>query len=748
MSTTTTTTNNQINHRQAKRLIPDPIRTSSNNNSHSSSSSSRQLTGRGPRHTYRHINHQHGTIGTFTVRLLEGCDLTRRHWSALGLGPLRHLGLSGATGEVSSFGSFRLGFWGPGTDNGDDEYEYNDVEEMVVMKEVSGGIKEVWEGVKVSTKNNDDDDDDAPSFSTTNNITSRSTLQQQQQQQQQQTFMPSMATPPRNIKSTEQGNISSSAVAASVTPLLDPFDTGSLRSGIISNTPTQSPLHQFPIPTQQQHSTTTKKEGWEGGGGGQAQKSNPSSSMKGGISPPIHYAREVYKSSTVHHDSNPIWIDKHDTSSSSSSLFRIPLRKVDLLPNLTVDGGIVKLEVRLDEEMAGAESLLVKGALSTAVGVATTATSVVGLGNFTKDASTAGMEMVGLSTDRLIGRGYVDLMPLLLGSWEEIWEQQQQQEEQQQQKKQAAVRVAPTTDNNNNNNTNNNGGGGDDYDDTLLDKYGRTHPKAYNTRRRIERMGMLDVWVPLYHPTSKDDEISGKVHLLITYEPNGMTPKRDDVVAFESYARRPLHGVSYNHAAVANENTTTTTNQSSSSMSTVSRGGMNIGPMNNPVIPPLSPLLVIDVRGLYLLLEYATSRTVTSVDRGGNVKSSRYERTHRVRVHRNAVFVIERSTFMDGVSDIVRLPGDVVMSTPIGQDIAEVTAPLVAGVMELIMPAVLTGKLVLAAGGLGVKASLAGASAATQAVVSASAGKAEERRMEARISDYGDDDSGAYTYVR
>jgi hypothetical protein len=175
---------------------------------------------------------------------------------------------------------------------------------------------------------------------------------------------------------------------------------------------------------------------------------------------------------------------------------------------------------------------------------------------------------------------------------------------------------------------------------------------------------------------------------------------------------------------------------------------MNIGPMNNPVIPPLSPLLVIDVRGLYLLLEYATSRTVTSVDRGGNVKSSRYERTHRVRVHRNAVFVIERSTFMDGVSDIVRLPGDVVMSTPIGQDIAEVTAPLVAGVMELIMPAVLTGKLVLAAGGLGVKASLAGASAATQAVVSASTGKAEERRMDARISDYGDDDSGAYTYVR
>jgi len=650
--------------------------------------------------------------------------LTRRHWSALGLGPLRHLGLSGATGEVSSFGSLRLGFWGPGTDD-DEHYDNNNdvVEEMAAMKELSsggggGGVKEVWEGGKVNTSstnnNNDDDDDDAPCSSTS--------------QQQQQTFMPSMATPPRTSKSAEQGNTSS---AASVTPLLDPFDTGSLRSGI---TPTQSPLQQFPIPPQ--HSTTMIKEVWEGE---QVQKSSSATKTSTGISPPIHYARDIYKTSTVHHDSNPIWIDKYNdsSSSSSSSSFRIPLRKVDLLPNLTVDGGIVKLEIRLDEEMTGAESLLVKGALSTAVGVATTATSVVGLGNFTKDASSAGMEMVGLSTDRLIGRGIVDLMPLLLGSWEEIWEQQQQQQEEEQQK-QSAVRVAPTYNNNNN-------GGGDDYDDTLLDEYGRTHSKAYKTRRRIERMGMLDVWVPLYHPTSKDNEISGKVHLLITYEPNGMTPKRDDVVAFESYARRPLHGVSYNHHhAATNEGTTTS---QSSSMSPVSSGGggMNVGPTNNPVIPPLSPLLVIDTRGLYLLLEYATSRTVTSVDRGGNVKSSRYERTHRVRVHRNAVFVIERSTFMDGVGDIVRLPGDVVLSTPIGQDIAEVTAPLVAGVMELIMPAVLTGKLVLAAGGLGVKASLAGAQAATQAVVSASVGKAEERRME--TSDY-DNDSGAYTYVR
>ena len=67
---------------------------------------------------------------------------------------------------------------------------------------------------------------------------------------------------------------------------------------------------------------------------------------------------------------------------------------------------------------------------------------------------------------------------------------------------------------------------------------------------------MLDVWVPLHHPSdvvmssseegkdkskaSSSSTSPGKVHLLISYEPNGMLPKRDDVVALESFARRPF----------------------------------------------------------------------------------------------------------------------------------------------------------------------------------------------------------------
>ena len=59
---------------------------------------------------YRHLNHQNGIIGSFTVRLVEARGLKRSHWSVLGMGVVKHLGLSNAHGEVSSFASMKLGF--------------------------------------------------------------------------------------------------------------------------------------------------------------------------------------------------------------------------------------------------------------------------------------------------------------------------------------------------------------------------------------------------------------------------------------------------------------------------------------------------------------------------------------------------------------------------------------------------------------------------------------------------------------
>jgi len=57
---------------------------------------------------YRFLHHQNGVIGTFRVQLLEAKSLERSYWSALALGPVKHLGLSKAHGEISSFCSLEL----------------------------------------------------------------------------------------------------------------------------------------------------------------------------------------------------------------------------------------------------------------------------------------------------------------------------------------------------------------------------------------------------------------------------------------------------------------------------------------------------------------------------------------------------------------------------------------------------------------------------------------------------------------
>ena len=101
-----------------RKVHPDPIRAPPlTTNATISQSHSSKLVGYGPHRSYRHLHHQRGIIGTFHVRLLEGRNLQRKHWSALSLGPVKHLGLSRAHGEVSSFGTLRLAFWNNENDN-------------------------------------------------------------------------------------------------------------------------------------------------------------------------------------------------------------------------------------------------------------------------------------------------------------------------------------------------------------------------------------------------------------------------------------------------------------------------------------------------------------------------------------------------------------------------------------------------------------------------------------------------------
>merc|ERR1719401_2886316 len=57
---------------------------------------------------YRFLHHQNGLIGNLNVRLIEAKDLQRDrdNWSALALGPMKHLGLSKCHGPLSSFVKF------------------------------------------------------------------------------------------------------------------------------------------------------------------------------------------------------------------------------------------------------------------------------------------------------------------------------------------------------------------------------------------------------------------------------------------------------------------------------------------------------------------------------------------------------------------------------------------------------------------------------------------------------------------
>ncbi|KAL3772017.1 hypothetical protein ACHAWU_008039 [Discostella pseudostelligera] len=797
-------------------------------------STSKPYQGRGPHRSFRHIHHQRGTIGTFHIRLLEGRNLQRKHWSALGLGVMgKTLGLSRSCGEVSSFGTMRLAFWDAGglqcsssisssrdfAAAGEHDNERSESGSDVKLENFDFGAGSSYsrhargkmedfrtnnQGIdlrrrKAETESEVDDDFHSCTGNADNSMSTNNNNAP---------FMPYMPQSPSKMMMSNAPSISPFDQAGSLramSPARSPFFPAFAQSlppqqqqSSMKQPPPQSnhnkscakatmvdsnneikkphsasaaasassPTQHHPsksIPLEKQLSSSSMGSSSSGGN-----STKSSSSYEFGPRPPHHYAREQFKSSTVHNDSNPIWGDNvHGTlfdndnanGKNNGSTFRIPLQKDDFSSsslhgsntNNTIDGSgtRVALEIRLDEEMTPTESLLVSGALSTAVGAAASVTSVVGMGKQVQDVSHMGMEMLGLGTDRLIGRGYVDLMPLLLGLWEECWEEssggQQDHHHQYHANEQQQQNGGDEDDGlgkmgKKSKKGGNLGGGGGGDNDSVLNEYGRIHPHARGMKRRVERMGMLDVWVPLYHPSaiqsgnskssssnSKKDgssssssnnekvETSGMIHLLISYEPNGMSPKKGDVVAFETFARRPPHGVDGGGGGTSSGD---------------GSGGAseNYGPIITPIVPPLSPLIVIDNRGPYLLLEYATSRTVTSVNRNGNVKSSRWERSHRVRIHRNAIFVIERHTLLDAAGDISRLPGDIVLSTPVGREVAEISAPIVAGVMELMGPALLWGKLVMAMGGTGVRAGLAGARAATEAVVNASQEKALERR--------------------
>eukprot|EP00611_Tribonema_gayanum_P028377 TRINITY_DN7282_c0_g1_i1.p1 TRINITY_DN7282_c0_g1~~TRINITY_DN7282_c0_g1_i1.p1 ORF type:complete len:324 (+),score=103.58 TRINITY_DN7282_c0_g1_i1:220-1191(+) len=133
---------------------------------------------------------------------------------------------------------------------------------------------------------------------------------------------------------------------------------------------------------------------------------------------------------------------------------------------------------------------------------------------------------------------------------------------------------------------------------------------------------VLDVWVEL--------QPSGRVHLLVEYEPRGLAPQQGDVVYTESFARWP----------------------------------------RSVVLPHQEPLQVTDTRGPYVMASYDTA----SGHRG------------LICLHRNTLYVVERFSWWDNAVKFTAQPVDALLQTDAGQWAARKARPAIASVCVLVGP--------------------------------------------------------------
>ena len=161
--------------------------------------------------------------------------------------------------------------------------------------------------------------------------------------------------------------------------------------------------------------------------------------------------------------------------------------------------------------------------------------------------------------------------------------------------------------------------------------------------------------------SSEPPKLTGMVRVLVSYQPVGLEPQPKDIVALESFARR---------------------NPATASC--------------RPVMEPLMPLTVLERRGSYVLCEYLLAAAEANNSNNNKVC---------VRLHRNAVFVIERQNLLDAAHNLALLPVDVVLSTPVGRACQQALGPVAHAGQELLMPVALSARLVWMAArttGLGV----------------------------------------------
>jgi len=414
-----------------------------------------------------------------------------------------------------------------------------------------------------------------------------------------------------------------------------------------------------------------------------------------------HEREEIYRSSTIHRNDNPIWPtstlsrENKNNDNNIKSTFVIPLRK----GASSCDGKRIILYVQMNEERKVAECFVPSALRGSCI------RKQQHERGHRKRRSEQRYHHHHYRQDEeedacCIGKGCIDITGLVLGEDVPGW------------------------------------AGG-------RKETGSKKSLIHTTN--AQKVGVWDIWVDLslngtYYASSvssssstvekkkdgkkKDcnNDSTGRVRVLISYNPNGLRPIRNDIVALESHTRRDILSSSC-----------------------------------RPVLPPLEPFKVLDVRGSYLLVQYElplssnnnigkmmaapSSNSVSSSSnewKKGKKKrppsstplsqqqmplssSSATKKTGTIRLHRNAVFVIERTNIIDGAVDLALTPTDLLLSSPMGKAVADLTGPYVEAAGDLIMPAVLSAKLIFGATKTGVHASFIGVKAATESFVRATA---------------------------
>ena len=622
------------------------------------------------RRPYRHLGHQDGIIGTFAVRLLECRDLERSHWSVLGLGPVKHLGLSRAVGEVSAYAELSLG----------------------------------WSS------------DDAASAASAASVATEASA--------------GNADRGSHADSSGGGGNDASSAARAISEGNSSEESEPDGEDLDDRKPAAGPLHQPPPQPQEQavdlmsmslrdaaarnmqkmaRQDAADDDDGDGGGtkpaaagtsddGGRVESMHGLDSTTGARS--VRSGSRVHRSSTVRRNNNPIWPTVQRDGNRSLFAIRLHKRRYNTTndgdddgddtigrggggrSNRNTDGQRIQLRLVVKEEMTGLEN-----AIPDPFGLGLTRGGIDGAG----------------SNGGTIGMASVDVTELALGC------------------SGGAEGEKENDDDENSSDNTRNGGGGRGVIDAWADLTLPVDTSHAGVARSAAHTAALSGSSEAKEETTKaSHKRTGRVRVLVSYEPHGMEPRRGDVAALECFARR---------------------DPSTSSC--------------RILIPPLSPLRVLDVIGSHCLVEYDLPQpdmeALTTRDRkkqygtendhhsqhthrdhkgGGGNSSAR--KTGRARIHRNSLFVIERTNAVDGAVNLALAPVDAYLSTPLGRATSQIAGPLLDAAGELVAPAMLTGRLMMASASTVGAVGLTSAGAIASTVVRSLDSNNSDRRLDDR----------------